>query len=29
LTQSGHAERRFDHFQRASLTRYDGLLSEP
>jgi hypothetical protein len=29
LTLSGHAERRFDHFQRASLTRYDALLSEP
>ena len=26
LTQSGHAERRFDHFQSAGLTRYDALF---
>jgi putative tryptophan/tyrosine transport system substrate-binding protein len=26
LTQSGHAERCFDHFQPSSLTRYDALL---
>jgi len=26
LAQSGHAKRHFDHFQPASLTRYDALL---